>query len=407
MIYDVLIVGNGSIALAIAYDLQLKEPNLKVGLMGRWKYQKPSASLAAGGMLNHFAEIDHILTFGRKAYVDKFELGLMATEMWKQTASELGIKLGEGTYILNSTYGDEYDDNNLRAIVEACGVYNRHGAFTYGSPRGVDPISRYRSKGLFHMRNEGWVNPADLMCAYECKIRANRIDAYAEKITKNKKTGLFDVRSNESVWKAKQVVAAPGAYFGQIEISGLKTQKITYGTGFGFTVQIPNLWIEQVIRSTNRSNACGITVVPRSPTTYYIGATYEHNNFPGGHVPRLGHLYWIIDQLAKEVNPKFLDALLLETHYGHRPISEDDFPLAGKTSIEGLHVVTGTRRDGLFMSPYYGRLTVSNLLTPGTYDYFPDMFKVERKPHKFISKDSKAYIDAKYADAYKATHRLE
>jgi ribulose 1,5-bisphosphate synthetase/thiazole synthase len=56
--FDIILVGNGSISLAIAFSLSKKNTKLKIAIIGPQK-RIGAASLAAGFMLNCFAEVEY------------------------------------------------------------------------------------------------------------------------------------------------------------------------------------------------------------------------------------------------------------------------------------------------------------------------------------------------------------
>src|SRR5690606_17565569 len=68
---------------------------------------------------------------------------------------------------------------------------------------------------------------------------------------------------------------------------------------------------------------------------------------------------------------------------GNRPVSLDTFPIIGRTSLEGLSIVSGTYRDGLLLAPYIGEylsyLLLGKSIPEGQYTAF-NYFPAERFP---------------------------
>ena len=57
----------------------------------------------------------------------------------------------------------------------------------------------------------------------------------------------------------------------------------------------------------------------------------------------------------------------------------DTFPILGETSIKGLYITTGTKRDGLSMSLFIAKCISNSILKLKNNYKFPEMFKPERK----------------------------
>lgn len=58
-----------------------------------------------------------------------------------------------------------------------------------------------------------------------------------------------------------------------------------------------------------------------------------------------------------------------KVHWGLRPVTAHDHPIAGRTTIPGLSIVTGTHRTGVHLAPYLSKLVVAELLK--TDDFVP------------------------------------
>jgi glycine/D-amino acid oxidase-like deaminating enzyme len=404
--YDVAIIGNGSIGYATAVNLLRKNPELKIAIVGRQE-QHGAASWAAGGMLNLFAELEYD-TLHHPLLAERFEFARKAKGYWDLYASKLDIGIEWGTVLLNSSYGTDLDDENLAAVEDALVEFNEPH-YTINHMPGVEPVRQYRTKNYIVIPEEGWIDPLDLKFAAESYLFDNLAtacyDANARVLRPRTADGITVEMDGDLELEADNVLVCAGTASGAIlEASGIKTQKITAATGFGWTIECPDVKIFQVIRSTNRFNACGITLIPRGNNKYYVGATSEASADASISTPRLGSIYSILDQLMKEINPKFASARILTEHHGHRPMSEDGLPLLGETSFKGVFVGTGTKRDGLFMSPMIGSY-MADLIVDGI-NQFPEIFAPEREPLEVMSADDLSYRNERFAKAYEETHTL-
>src|SRR5689334_18664627 len=107
---DVIIIGNGILALTTAYRLLKLTPNLSIKIVGPSE-RRGCASLAAAAMFNSFAEID-AGTLNNKIERQKFLFNKLSTPLWpaflQEVESESGIKLeyGFGTFVINNHVSD-------------------------------------------------------------------------------------------------------------------------------------------------------------------------------------------------------------------------------------------------------------------------------------------------------------
>jgi glycine/D-amino acid oxidase-like deaminating enzyme len=77
--------------------------------------------------------------------------------------------------------------------------------------------------------------------------------------------------------------------------------------------------------------------------------------------------------------------------------------LLGESDIDNLYVATGTKRDGLFMSPMIGDYMSKLILF--NHNEFLNSYKPCRVPHKIIPNDDLKRIKDKYKQAYLFTHK--
>jgi hypothetical protein len=110
------------------------------------------------------------------------------------------------------------------------------------------------------------------------------------------------------------------------------------------------------IRTPNRGLACGIYTVPY----------FSDPNVPVDHIlvgasnlvspvsvvyASISSVESLLRAAIEQINFNFYRSELIRVNVGMRPTSLDTYPLIGKTSIDNLVIVTGTKRDGFHMSP--------------------------------------------------------
>jgi glycine/D-amino acid oxidase-like deaminating enzyme len=101
--------------------------------------------------------------------------------------------------------------------------------------------------------------------------------------------------------------------------------------------------------------------VPQGSREIYIGATSDISARPEWE-PRPGR----VEALQRAATALFDEGLarrIPRILLGFRPTTEDGYPLIGETSVPGLFVLSGTRRDGLHLSPVYARDMAERILT--------------------------------------------
>jgi len=125
---DVIIAGNGVLALSTALGLAKEGPELKVAVAGP-AARPGSASLAAGAMLASFAEIEKGALDGIYSKA-KFEMSRAAAQLWPEwiesvnaTAGKKLVALNLGTYLIHNAKADELDDENYAAVLDALSRY--------------------------------------------------------------------------------------------------------------------------------------------------------------------------------------------------------------------------------------------------------------------------------------------
>lgn len=392
--FDVIIIGNGAIGCSIAISLIKENPSISVALVGK-NTRQGSASIAAGMMLNLFAELDD-KSLDSPYYRQKFEMGLEAKALWEDWISTINklantnLRIREGTYVINNTANTAArEDKSFNYIIQVLNEYQTYyelGAQKY--IKGYYPEERYRAKNALYIPSEGSIETAHLFRAYDTILENHPnitlVNANAKEITV-KDNGMKVVKTPLSVVCAKKIVIAAGAFsqplIEQLPIPKGNIPALFYGHGTGLHVKVhkelPERTFElpdKVVRTTSRGITCGLNIVPYDKFRCYVGAS----NFPLEYeeqYAQVNSVYEILDVLMKEFNKRFATAFF-KPIIGNRPLSADTYPLIGSTSIDGVWIVSGTKREGFFLSPIIATSITREIM--GGTSLTPACFRPER-----------------------------
>ena len=414
--FDCVIVGNGSIALAIANELSKNvSQSFKISIFGK-ENRIGSASLAAGAMINVFGEIEYDTLKSKEGFT-KFKMLLESKKLWPEhvrylkNKTKTPLKLNKGTFILNNSSADDLDDLNFKSILLSLDKFREKYIYVNNKEiQGYKPQQRSRSLKSIFIPNENFISSSkDLIEAYDAILREKKnIKFYNSfvtniKIKKNEKI-IIDDKGNQM--SCKFLILAAGAYSNFL-IKKCKEIKnnvpdLFFGTGNAIIASsdqnnLPN----SVIRTPNRGMACGLHVVPLKKNYIYIGASNRISDFPNNK-PLISTIMTLQNTLIKEINHTYSNLKIKKICVGHRPTTADTFPLLGETSVKNLFIATGTKRDGLSMSLYIAKCITNSILKLNNKYNFPKMFKPERKNiftmsvNEGIEKSVKHRISAAY-----------
>ena len=379
--FDFVVIGNGAIGSATAIRLSQQFPEAQVALVGP-DNRSGSASIAAGFMLNVFGELE-VGVLQKQFSKAKFELSLQSKSLWQQWEENLTALSGHnfntvmGTVVFSNSAASDIDDENFDYIVNALEQYNE--PYDFISPKqvkGFEPAQHTRAMRMVCIPGEGFVESAKLFSTFDkCFANIANITLIHEPIKSlqlDDNVKCCQTSSGQEIQAEKMILAA-GAFTQQLiesvpELSE-RIPPIFYGTGAalhcsvntdipGFGFDLP----DHVIRSTNRGNACGIHVVPYDNRRCYVGASnmvtryFEPN-------PRMSALHGVLDSALNEINVNFYK-VNSQVVVGHRPTSADTYPITGPVqSIDGLYILSGTKREGVHLSPLLSKALVTHVDT--------------------------------------------
>ena len=178
-----------------------------------------------------------------------------------------------------------------------------------------------------------------------------------------------------------------------------KIQKNFFGTGVALIVKTKKKHnIRSVIRTVNRGLACGIHIVPLDEFRFYVGATNRLSHAENNNAT-CATTNVLINSLTKEINTDFENAIIEDILIGHRPTTEDCFPLLGELVKKQIYIATGFKRTGFFLSPIIAK-ELRRVILENKKNRFKE-FNPLRKIVKFnkdelIEKTTDHYVSAAY-----------
>jgi len=113
-------------------------------------------------------------------------------------------------------------------------------------------------------------------------------------------------------------------------------------------------------------------------------------------------MHFLIECAIEQLNQDFVWSQLVAWNSGNRPVTIDSFPILGKTSLEGLWVLSGTFRDGLHMSPLLATQVAREIVHDEVV--FAGIFRPERPPISMTKSQALSEIVKHYQAAW-AEHR--
>jgi glycine/D-amino acid oxidase-like deaminating enzyme len=386
--FDLAIVGNGAIANALALHFSERHKDARVAIVGP-SLRPGCASLAAGAMLNVFAELEA----GALDYPiarAKFNAAVQAAKLWEEHLALLNsrlsatppVRIRQGTYVVQNAVTDRLDDKNFEGIIGYLKEYKeRFREVDPAEIEGIKPTPQARPLRAIFLEDEGAVSSRHLHRAYdEAFSRTENVrvfDTAVESLEPGGKVRTLKTKSGETI-TAKHVVIAAGAktqdFVNQLGLEA-KIPRIVLGVGCSLILKSATSVPKHVVRTPNRGLACGVYVVPYEENYCYVGAT---NYICPWEVPlpRVQAVHYLLQAAMEQVNTDFYKGEIYKTIVGYRPTTLDTYPLFGQTSVDGVWIASGTKRDGFHMSPKIAKELVASL--ESGKQPFDGVFKPER-----------------------------
>lgn len=352
--FEIAIIGNGIIGTLLAYNLK---KNKNICLVG--SSERPgSASAAAGAMLNVFGEVDYDKSTDN--YLEqKIKIGIKSQLLWKKFKKKIknknNIFCADNTIIFKSKNSTFLENKCYEAIAKYAKLY---GVYSNNHPKlkQLKKNKKFKKIETFLIKGEGALNSKKLFNFLDNEIlhKIKVFNTKAKYIKKNKNFFSIKINDNQTI-KAKKIILCAGSFSKNIlKGSGLNILDLYYGVGSAFEFSDTNKILynkipsRTVLRSPNRGSTCGLHVVPRSENNYYLGAGSYISHKPN-YNHRSGTLNYLLSCAEKEIFGNFtkVDCKPL---IGFRPFSFDGKPMIGPISKD-VFVATGTKRDGLTLSP--------------------------------------------------------
>lgn len=349
------------------------QAGLSVTLVDESEKPLGSASLAAGAMLGAYGEV----TAGAREEVAEIELqarlrAAVGYPRFLEGVAEMagGTEplLGRGTFVIASgrRTSDLVNLGAIRTAIEANG--SRWEVVDPDQVPGLAPSAEWPCVGALYLPDEGFVDThrllAHLRHALEtanafrwCEARAARVVLESDRVVGVK---LDDGSMLSSRW----TVLCAGAATTSLLPPGLESclPLMLWAKGTALVLQPLPPPTPHVIRTPNREFACGLHVVPLSPSNLYVGATNRAASVPGvTGAATAGEVALLLHGVLHEIDARLERADVVGVRHGSRPLSADGLPVAGACDVPGLAVATGTYRNGVLLAPLLGDVVCNEI----------------------------------------------
>lgn len=371
--YDAVVVGGGILGQSIA--LELARAVMKILLIYPQNHGRDSATLTAGAMIGAFGELTHNKVGSKER--KKLEFRIRAQEMHPSWLDSLREESGREFFITQGMFmiannGGREDVFNLKQIKTELDAYGKRSEWV--EPKEIpylQPHNAYQAHQALFITDDFTVDSADLMAALGDAIEAN---PYSEvlhdrvvSLKANQKKDDWTITTVEhGQISVPNVVVCAGArvpaVLGEVILARLKLPTLYFAKGIGCVVSGASSF-PHAIRTPNRSDACGLHVVPRAGNRLYIGASNHYGYATAaarGITP--GEVSAILGDTICEINRTLRDTTIEDMRFGLRPISLDNLPLIGRTALPGLFLATGTFRTGIVMAPLIAKVVAAEVL---------------------------------------------
>jgi glycine oxidase len=353
---DLLVVGGGTIGLAIAWRAARR--GMSVTLIERDGTGEGTSRVAAG-MLAPVAEVE----FGG-AGRRMLEMAMRSAALWPAFAEELGRESGAeitmrptGTLLLARDADEEAELERQYEFRRSLGLEVRR--LRPSAARELEPALAPTLRAALEAPGDHSVDPRPVLDALrEACLGAGvelREHAPLERLVLDGGRLLAAVLAGGERLAAAAVVLAAGPWSGLLDglpegagvpVRPVKGQVLRLRDPAG-----PGL-LERVVRYE------GGYVVPRGDGRYVLGGTVEERGFDTS--PTAGAVYELLRE-ARELLPGVTELEIEELSVGMRPGTPDNLPAIGRSRVEGLWWATGHYRNGILLTPLTAELLLGAL----------------------------------------------
>ncbi len=351
---DILIVGGGTMGLAIAIELALR--GARPTVLSR--QFREAALHAAAGMLAPQAEglpagaMWNLCTASRQLYpawIDKLEqLTGMDAGYWPcGILAPVTDPTGRDRH-----YPMEPDSRWLEA-----------GELAQQQPGFAETVL-----GAWWFPQDGQVNTRNLAKVLLSAARLLGVEiiegVQVQRWQHNAQGEITAIESDRGRWLAGTYILATGAWS-----QALLPIPVTPCKGQMLALQpIASPFLNHVIFGDQ------LYLVPRRSGKIVVGATSEHVGFRAGNT--VAGLQALLNR-ATALMPALKDYEVIDTWWGYRPATPDDLPILGQGPAANLYLATGHYRNGVLLAPITAKL-LANLVLHQTGDRHLKAFSWQR-----------------------------
>ena len=344
---EIIIIGGGIVALAIAFELKLK--GIAVTILS--KNLQQAASHAAGGMLAPEAE---------KLTGAMLELAIKSRSLYPEWINKLEQLTGVNVSywpcgILAPVYQQE-DKTNSNSI-----WLDREAIQYYQTGLGQDVIGGYWCPEDAQVDNRALIK-ALLQAAQILGIEIR--EGVTVEAIQQSNGKIVSVRTSQGELTADKYVLATGAWSNQLLPLPVRPVK-----GQMLAVKMPaDSQLYRVLFGPSTY------LVPRQDGRLIIGATVEEVGFTPENTPQ--GIQTLIER-AIRLYPAIKDYPIEEFWWGYRPATPDELPILGKSLCDNLILATGHYRNGILLAPVTASL-ITKLILEDKSDPLLDAFSYDR-----------------------------
>lgn len=383
----VTVIGSGISGLAVAFEL-LKRGH-SCTLVGPESFEG-TASTAAGAMVDTFGEIAEMK--------HELETHQLHARLWAQRHYPEWLEGIEkhanqsvfhtmGMFIIGNSGGD-HDIAKLALMRRQMRDFQEpYEDVIPATIPGLKSNVQFQAFDAFFMPKALTVDTSQLIPALQKAVandsRCNWIRECSTTLQQKGRSWQVTTETGGTI-TSEEVIVAAGAFsqavIGKELWQQARLPALYFGRGASCIVK-PHKPLPHAIRTPNRALACGIHLVPRANDMLYLGATnlFGTNYENASKGPTVGELHTLLGVITNQLNTPLRNVSIKQSNWGLRPITAYDHPIAGRTALEGLHILTGAHRTGVHLAPYLSKTVVGELLGESTVE--PNHFSPEALEH--------------------------